>query len=157
MSPFAPRSSFAATSLHLIMPITSTRVVWREGGRGRGGGRRGEGTSCPFSFGHTQFHSPCVHYGERFDLNNITTLSCQEMAKTLRFISARLYLGLVTSHSPPPLLLFQETKNVGCISCQYWATHPELQLGFHSSLSLFPSKPCRVNYLQSLCQQTTLK
>ena len=84
--------------------------VWRVGGVCVcvWGGGWWEGTSCPFSFGRTHFHRPCVHYKERFDLNkNFITRSCQETAKALRFFSffssfflhfsPQLYVGLASS------------------------------------------------------------
>lgn len=93
MSPFAPRSSFAPTSLHLIMPIKWTRG-WRGGGWG--GGNKLSFLIWPHSL-------PTVHVsitGKRFDLNNnVATLSCQQVAEAPSFLAGRFYLGLVTSHT----------------------------------------------------------
>lgn len=87
MSPFAPQSSFVPTSLHLIMPIKSTRggvgVGWGGVGWMIGSGKRREravlshSASLPFS----------VHVfviKERSDpneSNNVIAMSAQEMAK----------------------------------------------------------------------------
>lgn len=149
MSPFAPRSSFVPTSLHLIMPIKST-----EGCVGLGRERWREGTSCRFSFSLTRFHCACVQYKERFDLNeNVIALSCRFFFFIL-FFFFRFYLCLVKKHSL--LLFFQAAKMLDLPAASSEPRIPSCSWTFIVHFA-FPSKLHRVNYLQSGRQQMTLK